>query len=175
MLANLKIRFQVPEDLMKINSNYHVLIVFMIMLTFRFPFVSFAEKEPWKSEAKVAAERDAKTNADQLLWGGATFVLSIVGGYLLGSPKLPVVSFSSGPESKFIGSCLLGSVGVIGAIAYDPLVPSEHLLGKSPEYVMLYTETYKKKVQSLRVRSAFLGCLGGSLIAGLLLGSFTSQ
>ena len=125
--------------------------------------------------AKVAAERDAKANANQLLWGGATFVLSVVGGYLLDSAKLPVGFFSSGRENRFVGNCLLGSVGVIGAIAYNPLVPSEHLLGKSPEYIMLYTETYKKKIQSLRARSALLGCLGGSLMAGLLLGSFTSQ
>ena len=98
--------------------------------------------------AKVAAEQHAKANADQLLWGSATFVLSVVGGYLLGSPQLPVVSFSTSRENRFISSCLLGSVGVVGAIAYNPLVPSEHLLGKSPEYVTLYTETYKKKIKA---------------------------
>ena len=137
--------------------------------------MSFAETGPWEAEAKVAAERDAKANADQLLWGGTTFVLSVVGGCLLRSVKLPVVSFSGSSESRFFGSCLLGSVGIIGAVAYDPLVPTEQLLGKSPEYVMLYTETYRKKIQSLRARSTVLGCLGGSLVAGLLLGSFTSQ
>lgn len=125
--------------------------------------------------AKVAAERDAKANADQLLWGSATFVLSAVGGYLLGLSQLPVVSFNTSRENRFVSSCLLGSAGIVGAIAYNPLVPSEHLLGKTPEYVMLYTETYKKKIQRLRARSALLGCLGGSLTAGLFIGAFTSQ
>ena len=142
---------------MKIISIFHALVFLMAVLTFSMPFVTLAQENSTQARnvgeihqvpvnllAKAAAERDAATDANQLLWGGGTFGLAIVGG------------------------CLLGSVGLLGSYLYEPSPPASRLLGKSPEYILFYTEPYKAKVRNLRVRSSTLGCLGGSLVGGLL-------
>lgn len=122
----------------------------LAVLMFSVPFVSPAQ-QGLHVEAMVAAERDAETDTSQALWIGGTFVLAAAGG------------------------CLLGSVGLLGAYIYDPPVPSHRLLGKSPEYVMFYTQAYKEKAENLQVRSSFLGCLGGTVVAAIIWGSYYSQ
>ena len=114
------------------------------------PIVTLAQRD-FHLEARVAAERDAETDTSQLLWIGGNFCLAAVGG------------------------CLLGSVGLLGAIIYDPPVPSHRLLGKSPEYVMFYTQAYKEKVENLQLRSSFLGCLGGTVVAVIIWAPYYSQ
>lgn len=50
---------------------------------------------------------------------------------------------------------------VFGCIAYvmTPPVPAERLLGKSPEYVIFYTNEYEKTMQKKHVEQASIGCL----------------
>ena len=52
------------------------------------------------------------------------------------------------------GSCL---IGVIASQAPQP--SPERLIGKSPEYVEVYTQAYKEKAQNLRLSAAVPGCL----------------
>ena len=133
-----------------LKTHFNTLGLFLAVLMFGIPFVSLAQ-QGLHVEAMVAAERDAETDTSQALWIGGTFVLAAVGG------------------------CLLGSVGLLGAYIYEPPVPSHRLLGKSPEYVMFYTQAYKEKAENLQVKSSFLGCLGGTVVAAIIWGSYYSQ
>lgn len=67
-----------------------------------------------------------------------------------------------------ISSCLLGVTTLIGAIALlllasllDPSPPMSRLMGKSPEYVAAYTDTYRAEVKRIRTDNALLGCFLG--------------
>ena len=112
------------------------------------PFVTIAQEDPWKLEARVAAERDAEVDTNQVLWIGGNFLLGVVGG------------------------CVLGSVGLLGAHLYEPTPPASRLMGKSPEYVLFYADAYKARARDLQLRSAFIGCLGGSVVSGCVLASY---
>ena len=52
---------------MKINTTFHVLAFFMAMLIFSMPFVTIAQEDDWEIEARVAAERDAEADTNQVL------------------------------------------------------------------------------------------------------------
>ena len=134
----------------KFKNPFKIFALFIAVLMFSMPFVSLCQ-QGLHVEAMVAAERDAETDTSQLLWIGGTFVLAAVGG------------------------CLLGSVGLLGAYIYDPPVPSHRLLGKSPEYVMFYTQAYKEKVENVQLRSSLLGCLGGTVVAVIIWTPYYSQ
>ena len=136
---------------MKINSTFHALVLFMAVLVFSMPFITIAQEDSWKLEAKVVAEQDAEADTNQLLWIGGNFLLSLAGG------------------------CVLGTVGLLGAGLYEPSPPAERLLGKSPEYVLIYADAYRGKTKHIQVRSAFIGCLGGSVVSGCVLAAYFSD
>lgn len=58
----------------------------------------------------------------------------------------------------------IGIVGVAGAYIIEPSVPPIKLLGKSPEYVAFYTDTYKQKVKEKRTKHAVMGCLATNAV-----------
>ena len=58
-----------------------------------------------------------------------------------------------------LAGCGFGIWGIAAAYAITPAVPTTKLLGKSPEYIAFYTETYQQKVKAERARQAGLGCL----------------
>lgn len=127
-----------------------MLCIWLAVLTFSASFSSLAQQND-HIEARIAAERDAEADTDRFLWAGGTFALSAVGG------------------------CLLGSVGLVAASLHSPATPSHRLIGKSPEYIMFYTETYKEKVEDLQVTSSFLGCLGGTVVAVIIWAPYYSN
>lgn len=128
----------------ELKSPVQILALLMAMLIFSMPLVTFAQQNSLQAEAIVAAQRDAQADVNQFMWFGGTFILSVVGG------------------------CLLGSVGVIGASAYQPSPPASRFIGKSSEYIVFYTKTYKAKVRDRQLASSTLGCLGGSIIAAII-------
>ena len=54
-----------------------------------------------------------------------------------------------------------GIFGMMGAYAVTPSVPTVRLIGKSPEYVSFYADTYKHEARNEQVKAATCGCLGG--------------
>ena len=56
----------------------------------------------------------------------------------------------------------------IFAVAYayldKPTVPADRLVGKSPEYVAFYTDTYLQEAKKQRSQSALIGCLANSIL-----------
>lgn len=52
-----------------------------------------------------------------------------------------------------------GILGIGAAYIMTPPVPAERLLGKSPEYIVFYTNEYQKAIQKKHVEQASIGCL----------------
>lgn len=139
---------------MRINSKLHLLAFFMVVTIFSTPIFGFAQRNNRRQanriaanglqQARIEAQRDAEADANQLAWGAGSCVLGTV------------------------GACLLGSVGVIGAYAYQPAPPPSRFVGKSPQYIESYTRAYKTKIRRLQLRSSAIGCVGGTVISGIL-------
>ena len=64
--------------------------------------------------------------------------------------------------------CLGGSVVILSSQIIDPSPPIHRLIGKSPEYVAHYTNTYQREVKSKRLLYTAGGCLGGTIVAAFL-------
>ena len=93
----------------------------------------------------VCKSSDAAAATDPLLWLVGIFVRTSLVGCLF---------------------CGLPAIGI--AYIHQPSPPVARLMGKFPEYVMLYTQTYKDKIRSHQVMDATIGCVGGSLVAALI-------
>ena len=160
---------------MKINSTIHVSVFLMAMLLiFNVPCITFAQQNDDRVLAIFDAKRDAEADVNKLLWGAvgcvavpACTILGFIGGAVVGGQNSSGgYGLSLSPEAArggLIGSgvgCLLPFIPIS---AYKSGPPPERLIGKSPEYVKLYTDTYKSKVRQLRIVSAgaggALGCL----------------
>jgi hypothetical protein len=57
----------------------------------------------------------------------------------------------------FFAGCLLGVIGVVIAAVADPSPPPARLIGKSPEYLAIYTQTYRSEGRSAQLRSSLWG------------------
>ena len=71
------------------------------------------------------------------------------------------------PQNGYIwfpAGCLLNVVGILMAVVYSPPPPATRLLGKSPEYITYYTETYQNVAKDDQVTEATLGCLFGTCL-----------
>ena len=141
--------------------------------------------------AKAAAEKDASGDINKLLWFGVGAGICCIGGAVgaltgcfvgnlidpirieptaaSGFGPYPVPDISNG-EGVVIGSCIGFVAGVlvpfIGVYySYQGNPPSDRLLGKSPEYIEVYTNAYKTKTRSLRTIWAAAGATtaGGGL------------
>lgn len=136
---------------MKINTTFHVLVFLMAVLTLSMPFITLAQQNSVEAQAIVdAATVDANKDVNKPLWLGTGCLLS---GLLF----LP----------GWYG-CLLPPVGLAGTYFYRPAPPLARLMGKSPEYVDVYTSTYKSKRGTIQAQWAAAGCLGGGVAVGAL-------
>ena len=116
---------------MKIQSTFHVAVLFTSLLTLGMPVVTLAQQNSELAEAVIAAEQDAKADVNQGMWGAV--------GFLCGFPTIYI------------------------AFVHQPPPPVARFVGKSPGYILTYTQTYKAKVRSRQTGPALLGCLVGSL------------
>ena len=171
------------------RSMFHILAVLMIVLTFSMPFATLAQQKSVQTEisesaaaqdanavnldAKAAAERDASNDINSLLWlsaglgfayaggSGGWIAGSIVDGRILSdSDFLPLPG-----KGAAVGILLGGLAGVVAATAaiYKSTVhvPAGRLIGKSPEYVEIYTDAYQRKMRSLQTDWAVAGAASG--------------
>lgn len=133
---------------MKISSTFHVFAFFMAVLTFSLPFVAVAQQNSVEGQAIIDAAADANKDVNKPLWFGTGCLIS-------GLVFLPLPGWYS---------CLLPPVGLAGTYFYQPEPPAMRLVGKSPEYVLAYTSTYKSKRGNIQAQWASAGCLGGSVV-----------
>jgi hypothetical protein len=68
----------------------------------------------------------------------------------------------------FVVGCLLGLVGWLIAYIVEPNPPATRLLGKSADYVAVYTDAYKKAGKSAQATRALGGCIVGEAASILL-------
>ena len=57
---------------------------------------------------------------------------------------------------------LLGAVGYVIALAVPPKAPAAGLIGKSPDYVAVYSDTYSQAGKKIQMKKALTGCLIGT-------------
>ena len=171
---------------MKLQIPFQTLSLLMIVLMFNMPSVTLAQQNLVQAEAITTAEQDAINDVNKRLWFVAGLAALGVGGPVgclaggaVGSiiqPPPPSDFFyfqSSGAQD--VGALVGCAAGVLGPLlwirAYEPNLPPNRFIGKSPEYIDLYTDAYKKKAKSIRTKSAVgggVGCIVGG-IGGLLL------
>ena len=130
-------------------------------------------------QAKTDAERDVNNdfNVSQFQWfagGCAVVTLLSFGGALLGcrvgkTLDPPLQSYGDGPRhvcsvlsTGMVYGCLGGwATGFMGSVygiyRLGGRVPAERLIGKSPEYVEVYTKIYKRKIGLKRAAIAASG------------------
>lgn len=171
---------------------FHRMAALIIVLAFGISFTILAQqKSVWietetataqdadaaSLEAKVAAEQDANSDVNKLLWFGAGVGTCCIGGaigYLAGGTVAslldPIPVNSSTPYD--IGGVAVGWSAVVGGLIpligiynYQGDPPPERLLGKSPKYVEFYTDAYKTKTRSLRTKWAAAGT--AAIVIGL--------
>jgi hypothetical protein len=68
----------------------------------------------------------------------------------------------------FFAGCLFGIFGVGAAYLLEPSPSAVSLVGKSADYVAVYTDCYKDKGRSIQTNKALIGCLtwaGVNLVA----------
>ena len=130
-------------------------------------------------EAKVAAERDASSGINRPLWFGAGAGIAIVGGSIgacIGAAVGSIINPGTYSDDSFypsyalsraqctgpfIGLAIGGLAPLIGIYTYQGNPHPERLVGKSPEYVESYTDTYKATTRSIRTKWAAAGGLIG--------------
>ncbi len=155
-----------------------VLAVFIFSSTYIAPLK--AEKNEIV-DARIAAETDAQADAEYeargditqffCCIGSSTFVtVSAIGGAFLGCWLGEALDPPPGGQmlpalisTGMVRGCLAGwGIGLTGSLygiyKLGGTVPSEHLLGKSPEYIEVYTATYKREIGRQRAIRA----VGGS-------------
>ena len=71
--------------------------------------------------------------------------------------------------------CLGGSVVLLYSSIASSAPPAHRLIGKSSEYVITYTDTYQSETKRKRTLYAGGGCLGGTLVAAVVWGSYYSS
>lgn len=138
-------------------------------------------------QAKTDAEADAEANFDKSTWFmiGALGPMACIAGYAVGSLIAPELSPDYGiyagyslspidPNDAQFGGAVIGlAAGCLTShlvMRFSPRHPSpERLLGKSPEYIQAYTDTYQSQMRSLQSRSAAGGLAFGTVAGCLIL------
>ena len=149
---------------------FHTFVAVMAMLTFSMPFIILAQQNSVRTEvseavaahdinavnleARAAAEQDAINDVNKLSWFVTGCAASSVGG-LVGA----LASNSTGTLIAAAGAL----VPLIWIHTYEPNLPPNRFIGKSPEYIDFYTNAYRKQAKRLRTVSALGGCIVGCI------------
>ena len=72
------------------------------------------------------------------------------------------------------GGCLLPGITIIVANTATPPIPLVKLIGKSPDYIAFYTDTYQQEVTKKRSSAAVGGCVGGTFLYALLIVAYNT-
>ena len=161
---------------MKTNLTFRSLslALLMVVLIFSTPFATLAQQE----SVEVQAERDVKADVNETLWfiagTGASCGGIICLGFATDAFEFDLLS-SPPPVSNLLSVALCGAgVGSLFPLTLSniqqPRLPPERFIGKSPEYIDLYTEFYKKRLRQHRIIATAIGAAVPPLIytAGLL-------
>ncbi len=65
----------------------------------------------------------------------------------------------------FGAGCLFGLIGWGAAYVIEANPPATRMLGKSPEYVALYSDCYRAEAKTIQTKKALNGCLIGACVS----------
>jgi len=68
--------------------------------------------------------------------------------------------------------CLFSFVGIAAGYLVSPTPPISRLVGRSPEYVMVYSDSYARSARSVQGRMAIIGCAASTLVFGFTYAMF---
>ena len=155
---------------MKISLRSHVSVFLIAVLTLSAP-ISFSQQQASSIiEAKITAERDARSDVGRTKWLGGGFLLT--GGTILILRILGEAADDDSPALGLIsgGACLLHGGGLAAAFMSESAPPPSRLVGKSAEYVNFYTDAYRTESRRSKALWGVIGSVSGCLIAsGILL------
>ena len=154
-------------------SKYYALVVIMFSV-FVLTANNVSSQNTQLEDIQKQAARDARADVNEIGWLGAGVILP-VGSYCAGcSLAILTGNFSTGGtgsgyiESTNLG-CTLGAavainaLGLLSIYSFNSTVNPNNLIGKSPEEVEKYSETYKKSVKDYRVLLS--GLVSGGILA----------
>ena len=58
-----------------------------------------------------------------------------------------------------LGGFLCSFFALGASVAYAPTVPTANLMGKSPDYIISYTDAYRSAMKRKNITAASIGCL----------------
>ncbi len=130
---------------------------------------------PATVKTEADAKRDALADVNRWRWLATGCLLH--SGCVIGLSATALVMTQSDRDTTgaevvtlCIGTYLVPWMGFTRIHSHQPDPPPSRLLGKSAEYVEVYTSTYKSKRSEIQVKWAAAGYLGGCLLgAGVLL------
>ena len=122
-------------------KKVNLLCVIMVVFLLSTLFLTLAQQTNDAAQAIIDAKNDIY---EPYGWLASSFLVSLAFG------------------------CLGGSVVILSSQMIKPSPPTHRFLGKSSEYVSLYTKTYQSKMKSKRILYTFGGCFGGSIVAAFL-------
>lgn len=120
---------------------YRAASLVSILMILSLPFQSISQETSDGAQAIIDAKRDAKASS---AW--------------------PLVSFLTSTACGCIG----GSIVLLASQVVEPIPPTNRFIGKSTEYVILYTDTYQREIKRQRLISTSAGCIGGSVLAAFI-------
>lgn len=119
-----------------IKKNARILALLCALTVFLLPSQSLAQRvSEARKETKMGVQMDAQMDAQRDAQRDAN------------------------GSMWFILGCLLGPTPIVIAYVVDPSPPMSRLMGKSPEYVATYTDTYREEVKRIRTKNALWGFL----------------
>ena len=153
---------------MKLNFDFKVFWLFIAMGLFCLPMQSFAQVSK-----RISVETDAGTKQYDVIETKQYQVVEVE-SLTDAAAELPTVMGQAISDAKadaaaHLNKTLWFSAGFFFPIGgtlisqwYQPFLPTARVLGKPPEYVAFYYDTYKVETKKLQFRWALVGCLVGT-------------
>ena len=78
------------------------------------------------------------------------------------------VARDANPYRWGFGGVLCGTFTLGLSVGHTPTVPTANLMGKSPEYVVSYTDAYRSTMKRKNITAAGIGCLVNVSVSAVL-------
>lgn len=140
------------------NSTFYILVVFTVLLHFNMMLATFAQEFPEFPEEQPIINSDILDdfNLPQELPDKQPIRTQAI----LNAKQYALQSVDQ--QLWRVTGCSIW--GYFMAHTYHSPVPVVPLLGKSPEYVAYFTDTYRNETQRLQVKNARIGCIIGGIV-----------
>ena len=145
-----------------LTSQSLLLALLMVVLLLSSPLATLAQQV----SAEIQAKQDAKSDVNKVAWFTAGFI-----GCASGWMVLVLSDEIENPLRRPL-VCLgmmVPLLPIVYATSTSSAPPTERLLGKPPEYVDVYVDSYTKEVKRQQVISSASGCAVGYVSTAIIL------